>query len=72
MGWPSLTFACTLRKAGMAIQVQALGDTGASGYVFLDSRFASDLCRTFSTKPRRLPHPVYPKGFDGKGGSPIS
>jgi hypothetical protein len=72
MGGPSLTFACTLYKDGMAIQVQALGDTGACGYVFLDSRFASDLCRVFGRKLQRLLHPVCPKGYDGKKGSPIS
>ena len=72
MGGPSLTFACTLYKDGMAIQVQALGDTGACGYVFLDSRFALDLCRVFGRKLQRLPHPVYPKGYNGKRGSLIS
>jgi hypothetical protein len=72
MGGPSLTFACTLYKDGIAIQVKALGDTGACGYIFLDSRFASDLCRVFGRKLQRLPHPVCPKGYDGKKGSPIS
>ena len=50
MGGLSLTFACTLYKDGIAIQVKALGDTRASGYVFIDSRFASDLCRTLRMK----------------------
>ena len=68
----SFTLIYTLRKDGITIQVEALGDTGASGYIFLNSKFASDLCRTFELKPKRLPHTVYPKGFDGKKGSPIS
>ena len=72
MGGNSFTLDCTLRRAGIGIQVQALGDTGACGYVFIDSTFAADLCRTLGLKPKRLPHPIYPKGYDGAKGSPIS
>jgi hypothetical protein len=72
MGGDSFTLACTLRKAGIAIQVHALGDTGACGFVFIDSRFASDLCHTLGLKPQQLPHPVYLKGYDGSRGSPIT
>lgn len=72
MAGNAFTLAYTLRKDGAAVQVRALGDTGASGYVFLDSKFAADLCRTFHIKPQRLPNPVYPKGYDGAKGSPIS
>jgi hypothetical protein len=68
----SFTLACTLHKNGVAVQASALGDTGASGYVFLDSRFASDLCYTYRLKPKQLPYPICPKGFNSKKGSPIS
>jgi hypothetical protein len=50
IGGNSFTLACTLRKAGIEIQVKALGDTRASRYVFIDSRFASDLCCTLGMK----------------------
>ena len=72
MGGNSFTIACTLRKDGIALQVNALGDTGASGFVFLNTSFASDLCRTFGLTPKKLPQPVYPKGYDGTKGSPIT
>jgi predicted aspartyl protease len=72
MAGNSFTVACTLHKNGIAVQAKALGDTGASGYVFIDTRFASDLCRILGLKPKPLPQPVYPKGYDGKKGSPIS
>ena len=72
MGGNSFTIACTLRKDGVALQVNALGDTGASGFVFLNTSFTSDLCRTFGLKPRRLPHTVYPKGYNGTKGPPIT
>ena len=73
MGGDSLTIACTLRKDAMqTTEIQALCDTGASGYVFLNTRLASDLCRHFGLKLQQLPHPIYPKGYDGKKGSPIT
>ena len=72
MSGKSFTIACTLHKDGIALQVNALGDTGASGFVFLNTSFASDLCRTFGLTPRKLPQPVYPKGYDGTKGSPIT
>ena len=55
MAGNSFTLACTLYKDGIAIQAEALGDTRASGFVFLDSKFALDLCYTFNLKPKRLP-----------------
>ena len=54
------------------MQASALGDTRATSYVFLDLCFVSDLCYTYRLKPKQLPHPICPKGFDGKKGSPIS
>jgi predicted aspartyl protease len=71
-GKDSFTLACTLRKAGIDVQVQALCDTGASGYVYIDSRFASDLCRTFGLKLQQLPHPILPTGYSGQKGSLIT
>jgi hypothetical protein len=70
----SFTLAYTLRTDGngIAVQVEALGDTGASSYVFIDSKFATDLCRSLGVKPKRLPYTIYPKGFNGQKGSPIS
>ena len=73
IGGDSLTIACTLRKDAMqTTEIQALCDTGASGYVFLNTRLALDLCRFFGLKLQQLPHPIYPKGYDGKKGSPIT
>jgi hypothetical protein len=70
----SFTLAYTLctEGNGIAVQVEALGDTGASGYVFINSKFATDLCRSLGVKPRQLPYTIYPKGFNGKKGSLIS
>jgi hypothetical protein len=62
----SFTLACTLCTDGngIAVQVEALGDTRASGYVFIDSKFVTDLCRSLGVKLKRLPYTIYPKGFN--------
>ena len=72
MAGNSFTLACILYKDGIAIQAEALGDTGVSGFVFLDLKFILDLCYTFNLKPKRLPQTIYPKGFNRKRGSPIT
>jgi hypothetical protein len=72
MSGDSLTLACSLRKNGIAIRTTALADTGACGFVFIDSRLATDLCRTLGVKLRELPHPIIPKGYQGDKGSPIT
>jgi len=62
----SFTLAYTLRtdSNGIAIQVDAFGDTKASSYVFINSKFATDLCRSLGVKPKQLPYTIYPKGFN--------
>ena len=40
----AFTLSCTLLQNRIAIKAHALSDTGACGYVFLDSDFAVDLC----------------------------
>jgi hypothetical protein len=68
----SLTLAYIFHKNRVVVQTRALSNTRANSYVFLDIRFASNLCRILGLKPRRFPYPIYPKGFDSKKGSPIS
>jgi hypothetical protein len=70
----SFTLACTLctDSNGIAVQVEALGDTGASSYVFINSEFATDLCHSLRVKSKQLPYTIYPKGFNSQKGSSIS
>jgi hypothetical protein len=70
----SFTLACTLRtdSNGIAVQVEALSDTRASSYVFINLEFITDLCRSLGVKPKQLPYTIYPKGFNSQKGSPIS
>jgi hypothetical protein len=68
----SLTLACIFYKNRVVIQARALSNTRASGYVFFDICFVLDLYYILGLKPRQFPHPIYPKGFDSKKGSPIS
>jgi hypothetical protein len=72
MAGDSFTLAYTLRKNRIIVQARALCDTRASGYVFLDISFTLDLCHALRIRPRQLPYLIYPKGYNGKKGSPIS
>ena len=51
----SFTFIYTLRKDRIAIQAEALSDTRASSFVFLDLQFVLDFYCIFNLKPKRLP-----------------
>ena len=48
----SFTLAYTLRtdSNGIAIQVDAFGDTKASSYVFINLKFVTNLCRSLEVK----------------------
>ena len=74
MAGNSFTLAYMLRTDGngIAVQVEALGDTRASSYIFINSKFAADLCRSLGVKPKQLPYTIYLKGFNSQKGSPIS
>jgi RNase H-like domain found in reverse transcriptase/Reverse transcriptase (RNA-dependent DNA polymerase)/Integrase zinc binding domain len=68
-----LTFptALTRRGTGITVTTSALADTGAGGYVFIDTSFAADLSRTLAVRPIRLPRPIIPSRYDGSAGSEI-
>jgi hypothetical protein len=48
----SLTLAYIFHKNRVIVQARTLSNTRASGYVFLDICFVSDLCRILGLKPR--------------------
>lgn len=71
MGGLPFTLPCTLFKNGISVNLYPLIDTGACGYVFIDTRLATDLCRLYGLKPLKLRKPIYPKGYNSNAGSPI-
>ena len=57
---------------GCAIPIKSLVDSGANGYVFIDTRVACDSARTLGLKLKRLDQPCEMIGVSGKRGSPIT
>jgi hypothetical protein len=56
----------------IAIQVNTLSNTKASSYVFINSKFATNLCCSLEVKLKQLLYTIYPKGFNSQKGSFIS
>jgi predicted aspartyl protease len=72
VGGPHLTIPCTLSKNGYAIQLHALADSGANGFLFLDTLCAIDIAKFLGLKAQRLPTAIHVKGYDGKTGNSIT
>jgi hypothetical protein len=72
VGGPHLTIPCTLSKNGYAVQLYALADSGANGFLFLDTRCAIDTAKFLGIKAQRLPTAINVKGYDGHGGNSIT
>jgi hypothetical protein len=60
----TLVYTLCTDSNGIAVQVETLGDTRASSYIFINSEFTTDLCRSLRVKPKQLPYTIYPKGFN--------
>lgn len=72
IGGPHLTIPCTLSKNGYSIQLHALADSGANGFLFLDTLCAIDIAKFLGLKAQRLPTAINVKGYDGHGGNSIT
>ena len=72
MGGPHLTIPCTISHNGYAVKLKTLADSGANGFIFLDTSCAIDIARFLHLKAERLSQAVPVKGYDGKTGSAIS
>ncbi|OJD21031.1 hypothetical protein ACJ73_07629 [Blastomyces percursus] len=57
---------------GCAIPIKSLVDSGANGYIFIDTRLACDSAKTLGLKLKRLDQPCEMIGVSGKRGSPIT
>jgi predicted aspartyl protease len=72
MGGQHLTIACMLSTNGTSVASRALIDSGANGFIFVNTLFAIDLARSFNITTTRLPSPIQVKGYDGKPGKPVA
>ncbi len=67
-----LTVACTLSDGRRKLTFNALVDTGATGYSFIDEVTAQIVCEKFEIAPCELWKPKPLKGFDGRPGRAIT
>lgn len=66
MGGKHLTIACKISKNGYGVTSQALIDSGANGFVFINTLCAVDIARYLGLKAQRLPRTIAVKGYDGQ------
>ena len=72
MGGQHLTIACMLSTNGTSVALRALIDSGANGFIFVNTLFAIDLARSFNITTARLPSSIQVKGYDGRPGKPVT
>ena len=72
MGGKHLVVDCKLLKNGYGVTSRALVDSGANGFVFIDSLFAVDLAKFLNISAQRLPFSIKVKGYDGRPGKPVT
>jgi hypothetical protein len=58
--------SCTLAYNGYGVKTSALVDSGANGFVFINTQCASDISKFLDIPFTPLPAPCPVKGFDGK------
>src|SRR5579871_1828039 len=68
MGGKHFTVPCTISRNGYGIDLNALADTGANGFAFIDTACAIDVAKFLNIKATRLEKPISVKGFDGRRG----
>jgi len=72
IGGDAFTFSCTISNNGLGIKTSALIDTGANGFVFIDTEFAKTACQFLSLERYLLATPCNVRGFDGQRADPIT
>ena len=72
VGGQALTLPCTISKNGFGIKTHTLIDTGANGFVFIDSKLARLAIQHLGVELKELATPYRVNGFDGQKASPIT
>jgi predicted aspartyl protease len=68
----SLSFTAQIAYNGHSFSISALGDTGAGGYIYIDSALAVQAAKAFGLHTLPLPHPIPTEGYDGHLGRLIT
>jgi hypothetical protein len=50
----------------------ALADSGANGFVFIDTAYAVDIAKFLNLKAQRLSSSIKVKGYDGKASNSVT
>jgi hypothetical protein len=67
-----LTVSCTVAHNKYAIKLNALADSRANGFVFINTLYTINITKFLNVKAQRLPRLINVKGYDGKAGSAIT
>jgi hypothetical protein len=67
-----LTVPCTIAHNKYAVKLNALANSEANGFVFINTFCAINIVKFLNVKAQRLPRPINVKGYDGKAGSAIT
>jgi hypothetical protein len=72
IGGKHFTVPCTLSFNGYGVKTLALADSGANGFLFIDTKCAHDLSKYLNLEYEILKTPCPVKGYDGKPGTPVT
>jgi hypothetical protein len=67
-----LTVPCTIAHNEYVVKLNALADSGANGFVFINTFYTIDIAKFLNVKAQRLLCLINVKGYDRKAGSAIT
>ncbi len=67
-----MTIPCTLSHNGYSVKTNALADSRANGFVFINTLYAINIAKFLNLKAQRLPQAINVKGYNGKVGNAIT
>jgi predicted aspartyl protease len=72
LGGDAFVLPCIVSNNGLGIKTSSLIDTGANGYMFVDTKFAKTGERFLDVKPTMLRDLCKVRGFDGQQATSIT
>ena len=72
MGGQHLTIPCTLSNNEYSIKLNALADSEANGFIFINTQYTIDIAKFLNIKAQQLLYEVTVKEYNSKTGNTIS
>ena len=72
LGGEQFSVPSQIGKNGYGVQVNSLADTGANGYLFINTQFAIQVAKFCQIPVIPLKEACYIKGYDGKTREPVT